>query len=156
MTGYDELRQDVVNEIVGVLTDDGVAVDERIRRAMAINATLHEQQAAVDKLAALAASETSAATSHLEDAGFVRWTPPTRSPLLHSTYAELQRVVARAAAISYLLDQLAPRWAAWPNKPLIDVLKTTQRGQLEQIAKALHEAGLHDLDCFTNGVRGGG
>jgi hypothetical protein len=144
MDGYPEVRPTVVAELMAVLTDETVPLVDRIDRATELDASDRERAVAIRQLVGLAAAETSAAHENMERAGF-RWTPP-RSPLLHATYEDLKRIVARAAAISFVLDRLGPVWSSWPNRPLIDVLKTLRRSQLAQLAKALRSVGLHDLD----------
>jgi hypothetical protein len=78
----------------------------------------------------------------LEDMGYKRRT----TSLLDMSYRQLAYLARQGYALTWLADRLAGRWAAWPDKPLVDVIKSLPRKELMYYAAELGKVGLHDLD----------
>jgi hypothetical protein len=94
-----------------------------------------EERKLAERLAAEAVAE-------LKAAGVLQPLPS----LLEMSYRDIQRLVQHGAVLAWLADQLANRWAPWPDLPLSDMLKTERRDRIESFARMLAQAGIHDLD----------
>ena len=141
------LRIEKVKEIITALTDESIDDQgDRLTRSKQIDATDDERWYALGVMTGCAARESTVALDLLDELHEA----VVPKPLLNCTYRELEAIPVRGDAIRFMLDRLGYIWAAHPNKPLVDVLKSARRVEVAPVAAELHKAGFTDLDDWLS------